>query len=80
MFNVKAENLLENDTRGAGTRHRAGNEGPWLLLSFAPQDRLLCNMQVPNPQTPGGAAHRMPLKICSSLTLGESLNVPLPGL
>lgn len=83
MFNTKAENLLENYTQGALPGQRAGNEGSWLWLLFsvfAPQPRRLYNVQMPNPQIPRRNPHTStPLKICSSLTLGKSLNTSLPG-
>lgn len=81
MCNVKAENLLEYYTGGALRSRRAGNEGCCLLLfSFAPQDRLLHETLMPNSQTPRQEPHAStPLKVCSSLTSGKSLNISLPG-
>lgn len=83
MFHVQAENLLENYTQGALPKQRAGNAGSWLRLpfsAFAPQTRCLYNVQMPNPQILWWNPHTStPLKICSSLTLGKSLNTSLPG-
>lgn len=81
MFNVKAENLLENYTWGALMRCSAGNEGSWLLLAvFTSQDRLLYKMLIPNSQISRQEPRTStPQKVCSSLTLGESLNISLPG-
>lgn len=59
MLHVKEENLLENYIGGALTKHRAGNEGSWLLVSVLPlRTDSFITWQIPKvPNTPEGATH-----------------------
>lgn len=58
MFNVKAENLLENYTRGALTSHRAGNEGSCFYFQFCPSGPTsFQHADVKLPSTSAGATH-----------------------
>lgn len=81
MLRVKAEKPASKFYSGCSNKTR-GWKGAILAstFSFAPQDRLLQNTQRPNSQIPRREPRAStPLTVCSSLTLGESLNISLPG-